>query len=549
MTAAPAPATLVWTPGQAPAAFHPADVLPRVAEIRQPVTLVRDPTTGAVGVGTGGQLGFGGPGVAAWPVLGQLPALYPEWLGNRSFGEVHGARFAYVQGAMANGIATTDMVIEMSKAGFLGFFGAAGLDPDRVSKAVDRLQAALGDGDVGQGASRGSAYTYGCNFIHSPNEPAIEAQVADLYIRRGVRRISAAAFMGLTAPLVRYAYTGLVRDSHGRIHRRNAVFAKISRPEVARRFMEPAPAAMLDALVAAGQLTAEEGRLARSLPVAEDYIVESDSGGHTDNRPLTALFPTIQKLRNDITIARGYRRPIRLGAAGGIGTPAAAAAAYALGADFILTGSVNQACVESGLSPQGRKLLCEAGVADVIMAPAADMFEMGVEVQVLRRGTMFAVRGRRLYDLYRNHASLDSLDAGDRAFVEKLLKQSIPDAWASTRSFWMGRDPHEVAKAESDPKHQMALLFRAYLGQSSKWAIAGDASRAVDYQIWCGPAQGAFNAWAANSYLDAPEQRTVVQIARNLVEGAAVLTRAGQLRAAGVAVPQSAFSFRPRPLA
>ena len=196
-----------------------------------------------------------------------------------------------------------------------------------------------------------------------------------------------------------------------------------------------------------------------------------------------------------------------------------------------------------------RGKLCQAGVADVIMAPAADMFEMGVEVQVLRRGTMFAVRGRRLYELYRAHASLDELSADDCAFVEKLLQSSIADAWASTRSFWMGRDPHEVAKAEADPKHQMALLFRAYLGQSSKWAIAGDARRAVDYQIWCGPAQGAFNAWAADSFLHAPEHRTVVQVARNLVEGAAVLTRAGQLRAAGVAVPQTAFSFRPRPLA
>ena len=31
-------------------------------------------------------------------------------------------------------------------------------------------------------------------------------------------------------------------------------------------------------------------------------------------------------------------------------------------------------------------MLATAGIADVIMAPAADMFEMGVEVQVLRLG-------------------------------------------------------------------------------------------------------------------------------------------------------------------
>ena len=64
-------------------------------------------------------------------------------------------------------------------------------------------------------------------------------------------------------------------------------------------------------------------------------------------------------------------------------------------------------------------MLAGAGIADVIMAPAADMFEMGVEVQVLRRGTMFAVRGRKLYDLYRAYPSLEAIPAEERQRVEK----------------------------------------------------------------------------------------------------------------------------------
>jgi hypothetical protein len=40
----------------------------------------------------------------------------------------------------------------------------------------------------------------------------------------------------------------------------------------------------------------------------------------------------------------------------------------------------------------------------------------------------------------------------------------------------------------------------------------------------------------------------VVQIALNLLEGAAVVTRAQQLRSYGVPMPPSAFDFRPRPL-
>jgi hypothetical protein len=95
----------------------------------------------------------------------------------------------------------------------------------------------------------------------------------------------------------------------------------------------------------------------------------------------------------------------------------------------------------------------------------------------------------------------------------------------------------------------MALVFRWYLGLSSKWAIAGDPDRRLDYQIWCGPAMGAFNAWTRGSFLEAPEARSAPQIARNLLEGAAVITRAQQLRSYGVAMPAAAFRFSPRPLA
>ena len=85
-----------------------------------------------------------------------------------------------------------------------------------------------------------------------------------------------------------------------------------------------------------------------------------------------------------------------------------------MGADYVLTGTVNQACVEAGTSEAVRRMLADAEQADVAMAPAADMFEMGVELQVLKRGTMFAMRAERLYRLYRDHAGLDQLPPRDR---------------------------------------------------------------------------------------------------------------------------------------
>lgn len=530
-----------WVPDKIAPAFHRDALMAVVPRVREPIHVIRDGAEGAVGVGLGGHslpAGQQAPG-QAYPLMASLPALYPEWLGDRSFGEVHGVRFPYVAGAMANGIATTELVIAMARERMLAFFGAAGLTPERVAEAVDEIQAELPEGAA-----------WGSNLIHSPNEPDVEEALVDLYLAKGVRRVSASAFLGLTPSVVRYAARGLRQLPDGTIHRENMVFAKISRPEVARRFLTPAPPEMLAALRSAGSISAEEARLAAHLPIAEDITVEADSGGHTDNQTLTALFPTILALRDGLAAHHGYHRPIRVGAAGGLGTPAAVAAAFSLGAAFVLTGTVNQAAVESGLSENGKKLLAEAELADVLMAPAADMFELGVKVQVLKRGTMFGVRAAQLYEAYVDHGSMEELPAELRGRLERdIFRSKLEDVWAETKGFFEVRDPREVERANNDPKHKMALVFRWYLGKSSRWAIDGVADRRADYQIWCGPAMGAFNAWTAGSRLAEPENRTVTQIALNLLEGAAVATRAQQLRSYGVAVPAEAFRFQPRLLA
>jgi PfaD family protein len=163
---------------------------------------------------------------------------------------------------------------------------------------------------------------------------------------------------------------------------------------------------------------------------------------------------------------------------------------------------------------------------------------------------MFAVRAQKLYELYSAYPSLEAIPAEERASLERtIFRASLDDIWQQTRQFFEERDPHEVERAAGDPKHRMALLFRWYLGKSSRWAIDGDGARRPDFQVWCGPAMGAFNVWAKGTFLERVENRTVEQIARNLMEGAAVATRAQQLRSYGVAVPPEAFHFRPRPLA
>jgi PfaD family protein len=463
-----------------------------------------------------------------------VPPCHPENLGDPSFCADHRLRYPYLTGAMANGIGSADIVEAMSQAGMLGFFGAAGLLPDRIERALQRIRQTLGD------------RPFGFNLIHSPSEPHLENTVVDLYLRYGVRLVEASAYLDLTLPVVRYRTHGIHAGPDGRVVTPNRVIVKVSRVEVASKFFAPPPERMLQELVRQGHLTAEQVRLAARIPVAQDLTAEADSGGHTDNRPAITLIPTLIALRDRMQAQYHYDQPLRVGAAGGIATPASAAAAFAMGAAYVLSGSINQACVESGSSDAVREMLAQAEQADVAMAPAADMFEMGVKVQVLKRGTMFAMRAARLYEVYRSHASLEEIPAAERAQLEKtIFRLPLDEVWAQTQAFFRQRDPSQLQRAAGDAKHKMALVFRWYLGQSSRWANAGEPSRRLDYQVWCGPAMGAFNEWVKGSFLEQPRNRRVVTLALNLLYGAAVLTRLHLLRCQGGTVPAEWSRLQP----
>ena len=468
------------------------------------------------------------------PLLGFAPPIHPSNLGDPLFRDDLSLRYAYVVGAMANGITSVEMVKAAGEAGMIGFFGAGGLSLDQVASAIDRLAADT------------SKIPYGFNLIHSPNDPQLEEAVVDLYLQKAIRLVSASAYLGLTLPLVYFRVKGIYETPEGTIVCPNRVVAKVSRIEVARKFFAPPPEKLLNALVEQGKISTQEARLARRIPMAQDITAEADSGGHTDNRPALTLLPTFLALRDEAMQMHRFADQLRVGLGGGIATPESTAAAFALGAAYVLTGSVNQACVEADTSSAAREMLAQAVQADVTMAPSADMFEMGAKVQVLKRGTMFAMRGSRLYELYRAYDRYDQIPENIRATIEKdYLQATFEESWRQTRLFFEERDPSQIERAEQDEKHKMALVFRSYLGKASLWAKSGEPARRIDYQIWCGPAMGAFNAWAKGSCLEKPSDRNVADVAMNLLYGAAGLLRCNWLRCQGISVPPQAALFRP----
>lgn len=434
-----------------------------------------------------------------------------DTLGSAAFRREYGVRRAYVAGAMYKGIASVALVTRMAKAGYLAFFGTGGLRLSVVEDAIRTLKRQLPNGEP-----------FGMNLVCNLTNPKEERALAELFLREGISVVEAAAFMHVTPALVLYRARGLSPQGDGGVRISNRLIAKVSRPEVAAQFLEPAPERILTALVNEGAITREQAACASRVPMADDLTAEADSGGHTDMGVAQVMLPTFLRQRDAACARRRYANAVRVGAAGGIGTPEAAAAAFVLGADFIVTGSINQCTPEAGTSELVKNMLQEINIQDTAYAPAGDMFKIGAKVQVMKRGVFFPARANKLYDLYRAHASLDELDEGTRREIqEKYFKRSFEEVWAETAAYYERAAPEEVVKAGRDPRYKMELIFRWYFIHTMRIARDGDDSQRVDFQVHCGPALGAFNQWVKGTDLESWRNRHVDVIADRLMTATA----------------------------
>jgi trans-AT polyketide synthase/acyltransferase/oxidoreductase domain-containing protein len=433
-------------------------------------------------------------------------------LGSEVFRRRFGLKYAYMAGAMYRGVASAELVIKMAQSGLLSFFGAGGLSLGKIEANIVRIQGQLSAGQP-----------YGMNLLANYEYPAQEEAVIDLYLKYGIRNIEAAAFMQMTPALIKYRLQGLHADAHGGVVCANRIVAKVSRPEVAKAFMSPPPMAIVEKLLERQLITPQQAELSQKIPVSHDICVEADSGGHTDGGIAAVMLPPLLRLRDEMQQTHAFLEPICMGLAGGIGGPEAAAAALLLGADFLATGSINQCTVEAGMSPDGKSMLQEMDIQDTEYAPAGDMFEIGAQVQVLKKSVFFPARANKLLSLYRHHDSLDDIPARTRAQLEgTFFKKTFEEIWHETASYFRSANlEHEVVKAEANAKHKMALVFRWYFAYCTRIAMEGKGDDRVNYQIQTGPALGSFNRWVKGTELEPWTRRHVDHIAIKLMDATA----------------------------
>ncbi|POM26396.1 Polyketide biosynthesis protein BaeE [Actinomadura rubteroloni] len=409
------------------------------------------------------------------PASAQAGDLGAADLGARSFRERYGLRLAYLAGSLYGGISGPEMLRSLAKTGLLGFLGAGGQSPTEVDRQLRDLA--------------GDPKTFGVNLLYRHTAPEEESAMVDLLLRHGVDLVEASGFPLMTPALVRFRLKG------GRI------IAKVARTDVAAEFLAPPPDHLVARLLASGEVTEDEARRAADRPMADDLCVEASGGWLTGTGDMPSLLPAVLRLRD--RLARPGHR-VHVGYSGGVGTPEAAAAAFLLGADFVLAGSVNQCSVEAATSPEVKDLLRKAREFDVAPAPFGEMLEFETQANYLKHGLFFPVRATKLRDLWRRHSSIDDLDEATRTQIFDRFLADEPRPLTST-----------------DPKADLANLFRTYFDRAFRLAITGDQRSKVDYLIHCGPAMGAFNQAVEGTDLSPWQSRTVEAIADYLMTEAA----------------------------
>ncbi|MGW4463795.1 ACP S-malonyltransferase [Micromonospora sp. NPDC004704] len=371
------------------------------------------------------------------------PAVAPNPTGTRVGGSAalraeYDVRYACLAGSLPYGVTSPALLRRLSDAGLLGFFGAGGLDTAAIRAALVELR----------GVPR-----YGMAWPGGRDERSL----CDLYLVHDVRQVEVSGPLGAVSPqLVRFRYADGLRR----------VLVRITDPATATRFLRPPDPAVVRALVDEGLLDANAAASAARLPVATDLAAEGDA---------LALVPAL-------VAQRDREAPtVRIGVAG-VGTPAAVAAAFALGADFVVTTTVNQCTPEAATSDAAKDLLGTLDVTDTRDAPDPELFELGARSRVAHKGTLFAARAEELYRLYLRHDRLEDLSAQERVALERTH---------------FGR-PLEVVRESlgvvgRDAKHGLALVFAAYCREATAAALRGTPGQRLNYRVPASADIGAFN--------------------------------------------------------
>ncbi|MEU7693428.1 ACP S-malonyltransferase [Microbispora hainanensis] len=333
-------------------------------------------------------------GPAGGVSIGRAPGGEPyrvrtERLGAATFRRDYGTRLACAALENASAAGSADEVTRTARRGVLAFLGVDGLPAGDVERAVQRLRR-----DLGPAAPYGVAL----DGRRVAGGDEVDQGRVGLFLRYGVRFLHVTLGHLTQAPpeLVRFRFAGAYRDAAGLPVAPNRLVVRVAAPDLVERLMRPPAEPLLAELSARGALTPAEVEVARGLPVSEDVCLDCSS----DGPGLEVRLPEALRRRDEAVAACGHH--IRVGVV--CATPEAVAAAFVLGADFVVAapgGADGRASARSPfLAVGGQAEAAHVGTAHVGTAHVGTAHVGTAHVQAARLMEAAAdLLGRRLTTL------------------------------------------------------------------------------------------------------------------------------------------------------
>lgn len=470
------------------------------------------------------------PGQPKAEIKKQLPNRTGCSLGSASFKKRYGLDYAYLIGGMFKGISSAAMVIEAARSGMLAFYGARDVPLKILKQQLGEIKAGVPGGRC-----------FGVSLFHNPFDIRAEEQIIDLLISEDIRCISLSGCFDVFPHILRYRIAGLYRDKEGVIKNRHKVIVKISHPAIMELFLQPPSEKQIRELLDRQLITAEQAGLARNIGggirggiregigegmgigIADDFCVTGEAAARTGQESGFTLLPALKRIKEKVCPAYPGAREVHIGYAGGIGTPEAAMTAFLLGADFILTGTINQCTLEARTGGTAKRLLQNAGVQDTGPAPSFELFETGGRIRVLKKGSFYASRSLFFAGLYSRFNSLEKIDGKTVTKLEKdYFFKSLSEVDGLIREKYH-HNPEVLAKMDGKPGFKMAMFFRYYYNYCAGLAINDNQENILNYQIFCSPAMGSCNRWLTERGLESWEKRSAHKIGKMLMDETAAL--------------------------
>jgi trans-AT polyketide synthase, acyltransferase and oxidoreductase domains len=404
-------------------------------------------------------------------------------LGDPRVARAYHLRLPYLVDALPYGVSGPAMLRRLAGAGLFGFLGTRGVPVTQVETDVDDLRAE----DV-----RGR---WGIELPAERLDPERASAITSLALSSGVGHAVTAGWAGVSPQLVRWRFA---RGSTGGAGPRR-LLVRVTGSHQVEAFLRPPPAELIAPLVRSGQLDPAEADHARRHPVATDLFVQPEpEGGATAGLLMSVLRATSQTRRDG-------EESVPVGV-GGIGTAEEIASAVLLGADFIVTGAINQTAPQARTCDAVKDLLATVTMADTVLAPSAELFRLGGREHMVRKATLFPARAAHLYALHLARVSPADFSPQTRHLLE---------------SEYFGEPLEEVIRSAPEPR--LVDLLTRYFDLGTSAALAGRMEHQLNWHIPSGQEMGAFNLAADGLGLADWAGRDVDVVAERLMTAGAQL--------------------------